>query len=53
MTSIRVTISNAIQKDLQALLALAYRCGDPRLVRRVTAVLSLRQNGYVNLTTEL
>jgi len=53
MTSIRVTISNATRKDLQALLVLAYRCGDPRLVRRVTAVLSLAQSGDVYLTAEL
>jgi transposase len=53
MASIRVAISNATRKDLQTLLSLAYRCGDVRLVRRVTAVLSLAQNGDVYLTTEL
>jgi len=53
MASIRVDISNATRKDLQALLARAYRCGDHRLVRRVTAVLSLALSKDVYLTMEL
>lgn len=53
MASIRVDITNATRKDLQELLALAYRLGDHRLVRRVTAVLSLAQSKDVYLTMEL
>jgi transposase len=41
MTSIRITFTNATQKQLQKLLDKAYARGDRRLVKRITALLSL------------
>lgn len=53
MTSIRVSISKATRQALRELLEKAYRRGDRRLVRRVTAVLSFIQNGNVCWAAEL
>ncbi len=52
MTPMRIRISTELSKQLTATLRQAYRAGDLRLVRRVTALLALGRGETVPSSAE-
>ena len=53
MTPVRIRISPEVSKQLTATLKQAYRAGDLRLVRRVTALLALGRGETVPSITRV
>ena len=53
MISIRLTITSATRKALQARLQAAYRIGDGRLTRRITALLLFAEGDSITGIAEL